>query len=49
MLDEFEDDCELVLAGEGGGGVKNLVMRGEGVKTGAEVVRGGGWSRRGGG
>ena len=30
-----------MLAGEGGAGVKNLVMRGEGEGTGAEVVRGG--------
>ena len=41
MLDDFEDECALVLAGEGGAGVKNLVMRGEGEGAGAEVVRGG--------
>ena len=47
-LDEGEDDCEFVLAGEGGAGAKYLVMRGEGVEAGAEVARGGGWSRGGG-
>ena len=31
--------------GRGGAGVKYLVMRGEGVGAGAEVARGGGWSR----
>ena len=40
-LDEGEDDCEFVLAGEGGAGAKYLVMRGEGVEAGAEVARGG--------
>ena len=34
-------------AGEGGAGVKNLVMRGEGEGAGAEAVRGG--AGRGGG
>ena len=40
-LDEDEDGCEFVLAGEGGAGAKYLVMRGEGAETGAEVARGG--------
>ena len=39
-FDEGEDDCEFVLAGEGGSGEKYLVMRGEGAKTGAEAARG---------
>ena len=47
MLDEDKDDCEFVLAGEGGAGAKYLVMRGEGAETGAEAARGG--SCRGGG
>ena len=47
-LDEGEDDCEVVLAVEGGVGAKYLVMRGEGVEAGAEVARGGGRSRGGG-
>ena len=47
-LDECEDDCEFVLAGEGGAGAKYLVMRGEGVGAGAEMAMGGGWSRGGG-
>ena len=41
MLDEREDNCESVLAGDGGAGAKYLVMRGEGVEAEAEVVRGG--------
>ena len=40
-LDECEDDCEFVLAGEGGAGAKYLVMRGEGAEMGAEAARGG--------
>ena len=36
-------------AGEGGAGVKDLVMRGEGEGAGAEAVRGGGRLARGGG
>ena len=40
-LDKDEDDCEFVLAGEGGAGAKYLVMRGEGAETGAEAARGG--------
>ena len=39
-LDEDEDDCEFVLAGEAGAGAKYLVMRGEGAETGAEEARG---------
>ena len=40
-LDEGEEDCEFVLAGEGGAGAKYLVMRREGAEAGAEVARGG--------
>ena len=47
-LDEDEDDCEFVLAGEGGAAAKYLVMRGEGAETGAEEARGGA-GREGGG
>ena len=39
-LDEDEDECEFVLAAEGGAGAKYLVMRGEGLETGAEAARG---------
>ena len=46
-LDEDEDECEFVLAAEGGAGAKYLVMRGEGAETGAEAARGG--AGRGGG
>ena len=46
-LDEGGDDCEFVLAGEGGAGAKYLFMRGEGAETGAEAARGG--AGRGGG
>ena len=37
-LDEGEELCEFVLAGEGGAGAKYLVMRGEGAETGAEAA-----------
>ena len=47
-LDEGEDDCEFVLVGEEGAGAKYLVIRGGGLEVGAEVARGGGWSRAGG-
>ena len=47
-LDADEDECEFVLAAEGGAGAKYLVMRGEGAETGAEAARGGA-GRRGGG
>ena len=40
-LDENENECEFVLAAEGGVGAKYLVMRGEGAETGAEAARGG--------
>ena len=40
-LDEDEDECEFVLAAEGGAGAKYPVMRGEGAETGAEAARGG--------
>ena len=46
-LDEDEDECEFVLAAEGGAGAKYLVMREEGAETGAEAAREG--AGRGGG
>ena len=34
-LDECEDECEFVLAGEGGAGAKYLVVRVKGIGAGA--------------
>ena len=46
-LDKDEDECEFVLATEGGACAKYLVMRGKGAEIGAEAPRGG--AGRGGG
>ena len=41
MLDECEDECALVPAGEGWAGVKYLFTQGQGEGAGADVVGGG--------